>query len=345
MRKIRSDIGDRMPEIKKYKENKRDVSNRTPENNESDPFKIMEDKLEVIYSSVISKNDPKLKRLEEDLQYLINTNLSLSKSTIEVDTYLIETYNKVIADIEKNFIDIVPEDLIEDLKDLKEQMSDDLVFEIIEYRLKVIQSSVISKNDPKLKRLEEDLQYLINTNLSLSKGTIEVDSNLIKTYNSVIADIEKNFIDIVPEDLEDLIEYLKIFKEQIFDDFKIMGNKLKRIYYSSVISENDPKLERIIKDIKKLKRIISSFSEDKIKLDSDLDSDLRDTYKEVIADLEKNFKLLSEESKVDIKNNLNFVPEDLIKDLNHLADLMLITHLKTHLKGIFKPFFPDDAFW
>ena len=123
MRIIRSDIGDRMPENKKDKKNKRDVNNRTPENNEGDPFKKIEDKLETYFSLVkeISKKNPSFKKLEEDLGYLVVMNSYLSEGIIKADKKGMETYNHVIADIEENF-NFIPKDLIKDLKDLKEQI-------------------------------------------------------------------------------------------------------------------------------------------------------------------------------------------------------------------------------
>jgi len=130
-------------------------------------------------------------------------------------------------------------------------------------------------------------------------------------------------------------------KDNESDQVKKIKDRLEGIY-SSVISENDPKLKRIEDDLKDLISIISSFlSERKIKLHSDLIyRDLIDTYKEVIVDLEKNFKLLSEESKVDIKTRLNITPEDLIKDLKDSVNLMLLIYFKR----IFTPSFPDDAY-
>jgi len=150
MRKIRSDIGDRMPENKKNNES---VSNRTPEiekNNEGDLEKI----LETIHSLVegISKKNPSFKRIEEnfrwhviinwylsndriefdpslkrlkwDLQYLTELELGLPEGTKKVDDIVIKFYRAILEDIEKSglipknvIIEFIPEKLKEGLKD------------------------------------------------------------------------------------------------------------------------------------------------------------------------------------------------------------------------------------
>ena len=85
------------------------------------------------------------------------------------------------------------------------------------YRLEVIQSLIgrfyQEKKDPKLKRLEKDLKYLLDTNLRLSEGTIKVDDELTKTYKVFLEDIEKiNFIPInviiklIPEELKERLK-------------------------------------------------------------------------------------------------------------------------------------------
>jgi|GEM_PF-4729144 len=279
MRKIRSDIGDRMPENKK---NKSDVSNRTLENNEGDPFKIMENKLEAICLLVegLSEKDSKFKKLEDELKYIKVMTSFLSKGIIKIDS--IKHYNEVIANTEKDLkllpevsradikthLNVTPEELIKYFKeyiskydvreiggdvgnripenkkdnegdpfiskynvkkirrDVRDRIpenkrisnsNEDNSPERNNYRLEVIQSLIggfyEEKKDPKLKRLEEDLQYLLDTNLRLSEGTIKVDDKLTKTYKVFLEDIKKiNFIpinviiDLIPEELKERLK-------------------------------------------------------------------------------------------------------------------------------------------
>ena len=241
MRKIRRDVGDRMPEYRK--------------DNEDDQVKKIIDRLEgILRSSVLSDfpylpNDPKLK-LRNDLFYLFTIVDYFSMGKINKENRAKKKfYERAIANIEKNFNNFVPEDLIKDLKDLKEKIfnvknDDEVLFKQIEDRLEKIKSLVkkIPEKTERLEKLEDDLKDLKSMTLSLSQDKIEVDRNLIETYKKIIedtkidfyflpeesrVDIEKNF-NFVPEDLiEDL--------EKLVNLIKIILDEKARLYSPDVV--------------------------------------------------------------------------------------------------------------
>jgi len=206
-----------------------------------DYFKIMGINLKKIYSlvsSVNSENDPKLKRIKDDLKELISITSSLPEGKFKIDSNLIKTYNNVIKEIEDNF-NSVPEDLIEDLKDLKEQMFDD-DFKIMEINLKRIYSSVNSENDPKLKRIKDDLKELISITSSLSKDKIKLDSNLTEEYKKYIEDIKENFENLPEESIEDIKTQLNVTREELIKDLKDSADLMLIIYFKRIFKTFAP---------------------------------------------------------------------------------------------------------
>ena len=228
MRKIRSDIGDRMPEIKK--------------NNEGDQVKKIIDRLKGIYSSVekIPEKDSKLKELEKDLHYLITIVYYFSIGEIDKENRAKKKfYERAIADIEKNF-NFIPEDLIKDLKDLKEKIfnvknDDEVLFKQIESRLEKIIPLVekIPEKTERLEKLEDDLKDLKNMTLSLSQDKIEIDNDLIETYKKIIKDTKIGFY-FLPEETRVDIEKNNFVPEDLIKDLEKLVNLIEKILHEKV---------------------------------------------------------------------------------------------------------------